>query len=51
VLPRDGNGKLDHNELLEVMAKRVERGMSHHRDVGVARFFNCLVSCCSRRAI
>jgi Ca2+-binding EF-hand superfamily protein len=51
VLDKDGNGKLDHNELLEVMAKRVERGMSHHRDVGVARFFNCLVSCCSRRAI
>jgi hypothetical protein len=73
---RDGNGKLDHNELVEVMAKRcasrdapswrgvvscgtyvvssrnrVEKGMAHHRDVGVARFVNCLVTCCSRKAL
>lgn len=51
VLDKDGNGKLDHNELVEVMAKRVEKGMAHHRDVGVARFFNCLVTCCSRKAL
>lgn len=51
VLDKDGNGKLDHNELVEVMAKRVEKGMAHHRDVGVARFVNCLVTCCSRKAL
>ena len=30
---------------------RVEKGMAHHRDVGVARFVNCLVTCCSRKAL
>jgi len=50
VLDKDENGKLKPEELEAILSTRQRRGMGHYRDVGVVRFWNCLVGCCSRKA-
>ncbi|KAL6045215.1 Calcium uptake protein 1, mitochondrial, variant 2 [Balamuthia mandrillaris] len=45
VFDRDGDGKLDSDELIAVMKKRASRGMSHYRDIGFARFVGCANKC------
>lgn len=45
IFDRDGDGKLDQDEVLSVMKQRAERGLSHPRDTGFARVGECVVGC------
>jgi Ca2+-binding EF-hand superfamily protein len=50
IFDRNEDGQLDYQELMGIMEKRLDRGMSHHRDTGFTRFVSCLKDCCSRKA-
>eukprot|EP01087_Luapelamoeba_hula_P025113 TRINITY_DN9809_c0_g1_i2.p1 TRINITY_DN9809_c0_g1~~TRINITY_DN9809_c0_g1_i2.p1 ORF type:complete len:233 (+),score=32.63 TRINITY_DN9809_c0_g1_i2:65-700(+) len=48
VFDRNGDGKLDANEVMSVMKKRANRGLSHHRDTGFNRRLVCAWECLTR---
>jgi len=45
VFDRDGDGKLNQEEVLSVLQQRADRGLSHPRDTGAARLGECAVGC------
>jgi len=50
IFDRDSDGKLDYEELVGILEKRLDRGMAHHRDTGFLRFVHCCKDCLSRKA-
>jgi len=45
IFDENGDGKLEHREIIGFLKKKQSHGLSRHRDIGVARFFRCLNKC------